>query len=213
MKGFSIRYNRYQNLTPEQVNRDQFLPDVTEEEYNDLGKRHAIKMYEGYLRNVWVKDIKISRVLEYGCGDGRVLRPMSEFANHITGLDICEAIVDSAREKLKDLYNVSVYKVSDYSYECSEDFIYSLQVLQHNTYEDQLLILDNINRLLVEKGIACIHLPKLEDKPGYINHDTCMCFTREQVENFGKRFGSYIIEEMPIMGNWTDYFLWVNKRM
>ena len=61
--------------------------------------------------------------------------------------------------------------------------------------------------ILKPNGLACIHFPKIEDKPWYKNHTTCMCYTIEQVKEFGKLFKDPSIIEIEICTNWIDYYL------
>lgn len=200
IEGFTITHNRYVGMKESDITRDQFLPGQNQEGYDKTGVRNAKQLIDIYnnLRNE-----PVNVLVEYGCGDARVLKAMEQYCDKAVGLDICDLVLAAASENTKaELINVKDFDRCDYA-----DFVYSLQVLQHNVYEDQVKILNHIQRILKPTGLACVHFPKIEDKPWYKNHTTCMCYTKEQVEEFGKMFKDPNIIEIEICTNWFDYYL------
>jgi cyclopropane fatty-acyl-phospholipid synthase-like methyltransferase len=75
------------------------------------------------------------RVLEIGCGIGRLIRPLSEFFSRVEGVDISESMVNFAGQYLANLKNVNVrlnngMDLSGFA-DNSFDFIFSMIVFQH----------------------------------------------------------------------------------
>lgn len=204
---FSVTVNPYLNMKKEDICHHIFAAHQLGDAYNELGQYHLKLLLEGYAKRT---NNKLSSVIDYGCGDGRVAQYMAKECNELACIDISSVVLEATRERIKDknvlfLLNTEVV-IIPYA-----DFIYSLQVVQHNPFAEQIKILQNIKELLKDNGIACIHFPKIEDKPLYRNTDTCMCFTKEQVSNYGTIFSSYEIEEVNFIDGWIDYYLWVNK--
>ena len=52
-------------------------------------------------------------VLDLGCGTGRFTVPMAERANRVTGLDLCPAMIEKARDKARSLLGRSVWSHQD----------------------------------------------------------------------------------------------------
>ncbi len=206
---FSVTHNPYRTMKGKEITQDIFVPWYTDEQYNDLGITHSRQLIEGY-RNRTKNSLR--NVVDYGCGDGRVARFMASKCNKIICADISsDILLCTAQRMLK--YQVANFEVvlTDDLVQTNIDFIYSLQVLQHNTYAEQVQILEHIKLMLKENGVACIHFPKLDDKPSYVNSSNCMCFTFSQVEEFGKLFPHYEIEEAEFTPNWFDFYLWVKN--
>lgn len=201
MEGFTITHNRYVGMKASDISREQFWPGLTKERYDELGLKNASQLLELY-RATTGKPLPFT-VVEYGCGDARVLRPMSMVTERAIGLDICNLVLAAARKNTDaELYNAQSFQGEDFA-----DLVYSLQVMQHNTYEQQIAIMKHVTRMLNATGIAIIHFPKIEDKPNYRNHGTCMCFNKQQVEMFGEMLKNPTIHEVDIAPDWLDYYL------
>ena len=210
----SVTYNPYKRFTRADINRDQFLRRETEEQYNLTGEYNCkmlIDTFERLSNSNW--NDQVETVIDFGCGDLRVARFMASECTRIIGLDVSPFVLEAAQMKIHEyhLSNCSLKLANEFNEENVADFIYCLQVLQHNTYEEQMQIVDKIKSLLKPGGYACIHLPKIENKPEFQNIDTCMCFTKEAVEAIGGGFIWFKIIEDSIVEGRGDYFLWVRK--
>ena len=75
------------------------------------------------------------RMLEIGCGVGRMTRMLSRIFGHVTGVDISEEMIRQARRNTADLNNVSLVLGDGCSLEtlpdASFDFAFSFIVFQH----------------------------------------------------------------------------------
>lgn len=210
----SVIYNPYKRFTREDINRNQFLPAETEEHYNYTGEHDCKKLintFESLTKTEWNGADKV--VIDFGCGDLRVARFMASQCKKIIGLDVSPFVLEAASRKIDEynLDNCSLKLANEFHEENVADFIYCLQVMQHNTYDEQMQIISQIKLLLKPEGYACIHLPKLENKPYYQNVDTCMCFIKDAVEAIGENFSGFEIIENPDIKGVGDYALWVRK--
>jgi SAM-dependent methyltransferase len=75
-----------------------------------------------------------ARVLEIGCGIGRLLRPLARRAQYVIGVDISGEMIRRARVALADLSNVQLLQTDgdlDSIDEGSLDYVFSFIVFQH----------------------------------------------------------------------------------
>lgn len=74
------------------------------------------------------------RVLEIGCGMGRLLRPLSPRVEHVVGVDLSEEMLRRAREHCASLSNVELARTDgglDSLADRTFDFVFSHIVFQH----------------------------------------------------------------------------------
>jgi ubiquinone/menaquinone biosynthesis C-methylase UbiE len=100
------------------------------------------------------KDPSAMRVLEIGCGAGRITRALTNFFGEVHAVDISSEMITRAKEALRDRPNAHVYQNNgmDLSVVPSLpfDFAFSLFVFQHiPSYEIIENYLREVNRLLV----------------------------------------------------------------
>ena len=81
------------------------------------------------------KDPKQMKVLEIGCGTGRVTKAFANLFGEVHAVDVSGEMVRQAREALKDLPNVHIYQNSGADVrvvpELGFDFAYSTAVFHH----------------------------------------------------------------------------------
>jgi ubiquinone/menaquinone biosynthesis C-methylase UbiE len=108
--------------------------DQSEAEFFATAKEiaHSIEME---LRRVPAVERKALRVLEIGCGPGRLMRPLAPLVGEIHGVDISDAMIGLALENLKDVPNAFAHVSSGATLSSfpdqSFDFVYSYAVFQH----------------------------------------------------------------------------------
>ncbi|MFH8087098.1 MAG: glycosyltransferase, partial [Candidatus Aenigmatarchaeota archaeon] len=108
----------------------------SEQEFIESGKKdfeeHILKFAEIICGN---KDPKKMRVLEIGCGAGRILKNMADYFGEVYGVDVSERMIELAKSYCKNKDNVFLYvnNGKDLSMFQNEffDFIFSYLVFQH----------------------------------------------------------------------------------
>jgi SAM-dependent methyltransferase len=87
------------------------------------------------LKRVRPEDRARWKVLEIGCGAGRLMRPLSGQFAEIHGVDSSRSCIDQARANLADIHNARLHEPGEnglpYLPPASYDFIYSLDAALH----------------------------------------------------------------------------------
>lgn len=74
-----------------------------------------------------LKDLGINSALEYGCGDGRLLRHMRSLGIETSGVDIVPEFIQSAKKYVSDVFLINDSNVPSRTW----DAIYSVTVFIH----------------------------------------------------------------------------------
>ena len=81
------------------------------------------------------KDPKYMRILEIGCGIGRIMSMMAEIFGEVIGVDVSKKMIEIAKEKLSKFQNCKVYENNGKELSMFSDnyfdFCYSVIVFQH----------------------------------------------------------------------------------
>ena len=108
-----------------------------------------------------------ARVLEVGCGAGRVMQHLSEQAAEIHGIDISAEMVSLGAERLKHLANVHFHHGNGYDLgsldDASFDVVYSVISFQHMPKTTAYNYMVEVERVLVPGGWFWLHVPNLLD--------------------------------------------------
>lgn len=101
--------------------------------------------------------------LDFGCGIGRLSRPLCGFFDRVIGVDIAESMINNARQLNQDLPGCEfvLHQQNDLGFvpDGSVDFVYSNIVLQHieRPYSDRYL--EEFARVLSDQGVAVFQVP------------------------------------------------------
>ncbi len=169
------------------------LPLRTEQEFYDEGKQEAYELAKHY-------NVKKDKVLEFGCGVGRILKFVN--AKEVHGADVNKFL-------LKEIKNPDIflhhYDGSSILIDKYFDFIFSYRVFQHidvNLIPD---ILVNLKKNLSENGKMRIQFPK-NPNPYFKKTSSNFCnnirlFTKFEIqEMFDYANLNYNIEEGNLVG-------------
>jgi ubiquinone/menaquinone biosynthesis C-methylase UbiE len=117
-----------------------------------------------------------ARVLDIGCGTGRIMRHAASWCRVIHGVDISAEMVRQGREQLADLPNVHLHVGNGYDLGGFEsgsfDLVYSVVALQHMPRTVAFNYLCEAHRVLTQGGTMWFYVPNLlreQDFAGF-NH-------------------------------------------
>lgn len=138
-----------------------------DEIFSRSGEHDAHRILEGlesHIQPSW-------RVLEIGCGIGRLLRPMASRFDYVCGVDISTEMIKKSREWLKGMNNVEAFENNGIDLGLfdrnSFDFVFSYITFQHVPKEVFYSYLPEINRVLKTNGLLRFQmcLGNLDDPP------------------------------------------------
>jgi len=110
--------------------------DWSEEEFFRSGEQEVAEQVLNDMGNVCQgKDPAQMRVLEIGCGAGRILHALSGVFGEVHGVDVSGEMVERARKALAERPNVRVHKTNGMDLaalgDAQFDFAFSVVVFQH----------------------------------------------------------------------------------
>jgi len=195
---------------------DTSRTDWTDETFFASGERNIAQQILTDMTNICQgKDPAAMRVLEIGCGAGRLTRALSNIFGEVHAVDVSGEMVDRARKGLADRPNVKFYQNNgcDLSVVPSLvfDFAYSSHVFQHiPSYEVIETYVREVHRLL--RPGALFKFQVQGDWTEYSTPDDTwhgVAFTSEQATEMAQRCG---FEQRYALGEGQQYFwLWFFK--
>ncbi|MEV0556234.1 class I SAM-dependent methyltransferase [Streptomyces sp. NPDC050597] len=135
------------------------LRHVSEEAYWESGKAQA-----DMLASVIPDGAK---VMDFGCGDGRVAIPLAAHGYEVTAVDSSQRMLDRLTEHAPDLTTVQATAdgIAGHLGRRRMDAVYSLAVLIHHSYADCLHIIGKLRAATKLGGILVLDWP-LSNQPG-----------------------------------------------
>ncbi len=104
---------------------------------------------------------KRTKCLDFGCGIGRLTRPMRDYFTDCSGIDLSQGMVAQAKRFTPEctFYQNSHPDLSMFD-TSSFDFVYSLIVLQHLESQQEILrYVEEFLRVIVPRGLAVFQVP------------------------------------------------------
>lgn len=141
--------------------RSANLTEEAKAEFFRSGKGHVSHVLTACRRHL---DPSFSprRVLEFGCGVGRLVIPFAEVAEHVVGLDVSDSMLSEARMNCdrRSVTNVSLLKSDDdlAGLDGRFDLIHSCIVFQHIPTDRGRHILGKLLGHLSDGGIGAIQV-------------------------------------------------------
>jgi len=185
----------------------------TEEEFWKSGEENCKEIVgvnsSRYNQIIGNKNPKEMRVLEIGCGIGRILIPMSKVFGEAIGVDISEKIIQIAKDFVEKIPNCRVFKgngtdLSIFS-DNNFDFCYSYIVFQH--IPDKKIIVNymrEVSRVLKSGGLFRFQVfGDTKWKPSEYNTWMGIHFTSQEIHQIAKENKFEILEES---GQHTQYY-------
>jgi SAM-dependent methyltransferase len=141
--------------------RRERLDDNAKREFFDGGESLADFLLATIHRRIDPKFVP-KKVLDFGCGVGRLLIPFARIAEEVVGLDVSPSMLDEARRNCQDrqLGNVGLLPSDDNLSALSGtfDLIHSCLVLQHIPPQRGRVIFDKLLQHLRPGGVGAIQL-------------------------------------------------------
>lgn len=131
-----------------------------EERFWSSGERHIHSVFQ-FISTHLEPGFSPQIALDFGCGVGRLLLPMSEKCVEVVGVDVSASMLEVARKQLKEksIDNASLSQASDGLFAGPErfDLVHSYIVFQHIPPSRGYRILDQLLARLMPGGIGVLH--------------------------------------------------------
>jgi len=125
-----------------------------EQLYNMSGKESGEEVQK-YIKTPTSIIGNYNKVLEYGCGTGRIMRHIKDCV--LEGVDIAPEFVEACNNN-----GFKAREVKDYNFNEDCDIIYSITVFIHLSKKDAFIALKNIHKGLKQGGLALLQIPLYE---------------------------------------------------
>jgi 2-polyprenyl-3-methyl-5-hydroxy-6-metoxy-1,4-benzoquinol methylase len=139
-------------------------------EFFGSGHEHIEHVY-GVVRARIRPTFQPTRVLDYGCGVGRLVIPLAQRAQTVVGVDVSPAMLEQARWNCEKfgLGSVRLLNVDEMASlkAASFDLVHSCIVFQHIPVARGELILRNLIALIAEGGVGAIHVTYSDTRPAF----------------------------------------------
>lgn len=147
------------------------------------------------------RDKKELRILDYGCGMGRITNQAANFSNHTYGVDISKTQIEYAKKYCpkRDQIQFLSLKENDFTIPLQDDLfdiVYSYAVLQHIKLKSSLeLAVNEMCRVLKKNGILKIQIRTFHE---YIGNGKIKFYRSVVLENYTwafylRKFGFLLI--------------------
>jgi ubiquinone/menaquinone biosynthesis C-methylase UbiE len=194
-----IDAKRYIACPPDQLggNPDKFWKTIAEACYKDLIEYLPLK----------------GKILEIGCGIGRILETISikNTSLKICGIDISDIMIEQGMNYLKEFENIKLFTSDGYKLSLFEDnsmdFVFSFQVFQHIPKEVQISYLSEIYRVLKSQKYGMIYIRWDQKVKYYMKTYSGYCFMESEIEKliFEIGFSRYRILDAPVSKRTGEY--------
>lgn len=178
--------------------------NITDSEYDAWAKVYDI-IYDGYKEDIefYKKEAKKAggKVLEIGCGTGRIYLELLKEGVDVHGIDISQSMLDELKRKAKGLALEPKVSLGDMrNFRLNERFALIIvpfrSFLYNLTSEDQLKSLKNFKRHLLKGGrlILSFFYPDLERMMSFGKESEELIVTDKA--KYGLREKSYFVDEV-----------------
>jgi 2-polyprenyl-3-methyl-5-hydroxy-6-metoxy-1,4-benzoquinol methylase len=144
------------------------LDKYTKENLTEKNKNEFFVSGKDYIDDILDKIRKhiapvftINKALDFGCGVGRLVIPLADVANEVTGVDISQSMLNEARKNCDErlINNVHFIKSNDDLSLLKDkyDFIHSVIVFQHIPITRGEQIFANLMKHLEDDGVCVVH--------------------------------------------------------
>jgi cyclopropane fatty-acyl-phospholipid synthase-like methyltransferase len=151
----------YSVITDDQYLADK-IDDAKREVFFRTGAAHITRLLKTYIR-LRVDGARFTTALDFGCGVGRLVIPLSASFASVTGVDVSQSMLDETRRncKLAGAENISLMQTSRFLEQektRSYDLVHSVLVFQHIRRRRGEFLLAELLSRLAPGGVASIQL-------------------------------------------------------
>ena len=152
--------NPYFGVLAEQKFQESSLSSETKQEFFQSGSDHINQVLQN-IKQYINPHFTLKRALDFGCGVGRLVIPLAQIADSVTGVDVSQAMLREARSNCdaQGIKNALLIKSNDHltSLDGKYNLVHSYIVFQHIPVNRGELIFTKLLDHLAEDGVGVIH--------------------------------------------------------
>lgn len=152
-------------ITHDKYRKDN-LTDENKEEFFRSGYiyiDHVLKKIKEHIDSLYTS----KKALDFGCGVGRLVIPLSGVSEYVTGVDVSDSMLNEAKNncEARSIRNVRFVKSDGNLTSLNEkyDFIHSFIVFQHIPVKRGERIFKNLIEHLEDGGVCVVHVTYAKD--------------------------------------------------
>jgi SAM-dependent methyltransferase len=145
-------------VSDEKFRREQFQHN--RDEFFRSGEVHITRRLN-LIERLWIgEDLKRRVVVDFGCGTGRLIIPLSRHYERVIGVDVSPGMIVEARQNCfqRSAVNIEFSLSLDTVPRASVDFVNSSIVFQHIPPALGLAAIEQLLGLLTPGGVAALHV-------------------------------------------------------
>lgn len=144
------------------------LSPESEREFFAGGERHIAKVLE-LVRTHFDREFRTRKALDFGCGPGRLVVPLTHVSDRVTGADLNPHMIEAARNNSRRLgaYEADFHLAGELEKGLPEkfDFIHSVIVFQHIPVDEGERIFARLLDHLEPGGVGALHFTVSRNAP------------------------------------------------
>lgn len=134
------------------------LSNERKEEFFRSGEDYVDSMFTK-MNTLFNKDILPDRAMDFGCGVGRLTKPLAKRCKHIIGIDVSTSMLKEARSNCSECQNISFVISDDQLSILTEgfDLVHTHLVLQHIPWHRGHRIVEQLLNRVNKGGYIVLH--------------------------------------------------------
>jgi len=144
------------------------LTEETRAEFFRSGEEHIAEVLRKVHEHI-DRSFTPRKAMDFGCGVGRLVIPLSRVAKEVTGVDVSASMLTEARKNCdaRSIQNVKLVSADDEltALETNYDFIHSFIVFQHIPVQRGELIFQRLIAQLADGGVCVVHFTYGDERP------------------------------------------------
>jgi SAM-dependent methyltransferase len=142
------------------VYKNSLLTEDSRQEFFLTGEKYVQEVVKT-IREKIVLNFHPHEAVDFGCGVGRILIPLSKFCDKIYGVDVSDGMLEETIKNCAQM-NVTNFEViksdrDSVGIEYPVDFVHSFIVFQHIPVKRGMLIFKGLLNLLRDGGVGVVH--------------------------------------------------------